>query len=797
MEKQFKIICLVALVLLVITIPAAAIPSVIGSGVSRIDPNTLKLLESKDTWKKSDSGQTMAAWIQIPPGSDIKWDKAGCTNAASGCAGNVQYYVQWRIFTPEGKDWLKDYKSDFWRGLFDTDQGKIYLAHAKFFRGADTSSKAGDEYGGPLYTVGEFISPSFQWQGKWKVETYIHDFLANPKTSTLVNTQYFTLVDDSGQTTTTTAQTTAIPYTPGYVTPAYVTVTPTQTTTASGSVPAVIDSGTSTFNYENLKILQPKNTWKASDRGDDANIAAWIRIPGFDQSNSYPPTFTYRLFTPDGKDWFKDIRKLGDYPGQYSKVNVDGEMVYTSNLDVFHGAGKSSKVLEYGVAYLPYSTLLPEKNVNAPSYQYEGTWKVDMIIASPSGGDRKYTKVKTLTFNLQDGVTTPGVTPITPSQAGLGYIEAESYTSADVQKTGATWDSVEEKCPTWRGKDWSGTGDYYLSHGGDTLSYSFNVPDSAKYAMWMRDWSDTNHAKGDRQINVMIDGATIGTFDAAYSFNKGTTGYGWDKLTNVDLSAGPHTMKITKKDTTSSAAVIDGFFFTPDLNEMPKGAIGHSEALCSGTTKAGTTTPQTGITPYIPPVVVSSCSGTGTSVYAEDRTMQQGSTVKIPIMVCNANDLANMDLMVSYDTSVLKFRSAEKGGLNANSLFESNEASPGTVMISFASSTGASGSASIALLTFDVIGSNGSTSPIKITVKTASTSSGSTIPVTVSQGTFTTGTPAKVTFDGGPVTSRDALAALQMAVGKIPTDMKYDVTKDGSVNSGDARAILKIAVSSQ
>lgn len=794
MEKQFKIICLVALVLLVITLPAAAIPSVIGSGVSRIDPNTLKLLESKDTWKKSESGQTMAVWIQIPPGSDIKWDKAGCTNAASGCTGSVQCFVQWRIFTPDGKDWLKDYKSDFTRGLYDTNQGKIYLAHAKFFRDVNGvgNSNLPDEYGGPYYAVSELISPSYQWQGKWKVETYIHDAIANPRTSTLVNTQYFTLVDDSAQTTTPTAQTTTVPYTYGYVTPTY-----QQTTTASGSVPAVIDSGTSTFNQENWKILQPKNTWKASDVGDDRNIAAWIRIPGFDQSNTHPPVFEYRLFTPDGKDWFKDIRKLGDYPGQFSKVNVDGEMVFTSGVDGFKGTDRSSKVLEYGIAYLPYSNFLPGANVNAPPYQYEGTWKVDMLMASWGDRGTKYTKVKTLTFNLQDGGTTPGVTPITPSQAGLGYIEAESYTSADVQKTGATWDSVEEKCPTWRGNDWSGTGDYYLSHGGDTLSYSFNVPDSAKYAMWMRDWSDTNHAKGDRQITVIIDGATIGTFDAAYSFNKGTTGYGWDKLTNVDLSAGSHTMKITKKDTTSSAAVIDDFFFTPDLNEMPKGAIGHSEALCSGTTKAGTTTPQAGITPYIPPVVVSACSGTGTSVYAEDRTMQQGSTVKIPIMVCNANDLANMDLVVSYDTSVLKFRSAEKGGLNANSLFESNMASPGTVMISFASSTGNSGSASIALLSFDVIGSNGSISPIKITVKTASTSSGSSIPVTVSQGTFTTGTPAKVTFDGGPVTSRDALAALQMAVGKIPIDMKYDVTKDGSVNSGDARAILKIAVSSQ
>ena len=43
-------------------------------------------------------------------------------------------------------------------------------------------------------------------------------------------------------------------------------------------------------------------------------------------------------------------------------------------------------------------------------------------------------------------------------------------------------------------------------------------------------------------------------------------------------------------------------------------------------------------------------------------------------------------------------------------------------------------------------------------------------------------------------TSRDALAALQMSVGKIETDLCYDVTGDGKVRSDDARDILKKAV---
>jgi len=650
------------------------------------------------------------------------------------------------------------------------------------------------------------------------------------------------------------------------------------------AIPTVIDQGVSTYSDSTRTHLIPKNTWKLSETGNSKyqdQIVVWIRIPpGTDKVNGYTRYGTqFRLITPDGKDFYKDIMQpSGDYYARQSgyvvPTKVGGSMIDLSNpamgfkLEKYYSS--DTLVNEYGGFYSDlqqYPFRVPPTDGNSKPlkpFQTAGLWKVETYINDNnwdqhlSDGSHKppeATLVSTQTFTIVDDTKTttsptsqtttspynpgyvtsqtttpvPVITSIIPSTAKSGNIEAESYTSAEVQKTGASWDSTEEKCPTWRGNDWSGAGDYYLSHGGDTLSYSFTVPASAKYAMWMRDWSDTNHATGDRQINVIIDGASIGTFDAANSFSKGTTGYGWDKLANIDLSAGSHNLKITKKDTTSSAAIIDDLFFTPDLNEVPQGAIGHTEVYCQATTVTTTVTPITsGITyqpvctppicpsgkyvclqkdgcsggcgtscdnSVIPPV--SGCSGTGTSVYAESRTMQQGTTVKIPIMVCNANDLANMDLTVNYDTTVLKFKSAEKGGLNANSLFESNEASPGNVMISFASSNGASGSASIAILTFDVIGSNGSTSPIRITVKTASTSSGTTIPVSVSQGTFTTGTPTTITFDGGPVTSRDALAALQMAVGKIPTDMKYDVTKDGSVNSGDARAILKIAVSSQ
>jgi len=291
---------------------------------------------------------------------------------------------------------------------------------------------------------------------------------------------------------------------------------------------------------------------------------------------------------------------------------------------------------------------------------------------------------------------------------------------------------------------------------------------------------------GSIQVHSVPTGATVSLDDTA----KGIT-----PITLYSVPVGTHTVLVHTKgynDYVTQVQVADQKMVTLDVTLVPSGAVQPATTQTSPPPVQTTALPAT-TTAATP--ATKGCPATCTSVYAEDRTLSPGSVVTIPIMICNAQDLANMDLGVTYDPSVLKFRSAVKGGLNANSLFDSNMVSNGNLAISFASSSGMTGSASIAILSFDVIGQNGSTSPITITVKTASTGSGSAITVGTTPGKFITGTPVTPSFDGGPVTARDALAALQMAVGKIPTDMKYDVTKDGSVNSADARAILVLAVS--
>ncbi|OEU51723.1 MAG: hypothetical protein BA871_17325 [Desulfuromonadales bacterium C00003096] len=94
---------------------------------------------------------------------------------------------------------------------------------------------------------------------------------------------------------------------------------------------------------------------------------------------------------------------------------------------------------------------------------------------------------------------------------------------------------------------------------------------------------------------------------------------------------------------------------------------------------------------------------------------------------------------------------------------------------------------------FEVIGNTGDTSTLTGTVTTASKTDGTEISVSLKHGEFTVGTSQiKGDCDGdGELTERDALAAIQMSVGKMALDMCCDYNGDGKVDSSDAWEILK------
>lgn len=201
-----------------------------------------------------------------------------------------------------------------------------------------------------------------------------------------------------------------------------------------------------------------------------------------------------------------------------------------------------------------------------------------LIVDAPGTYTVSYSHPKLGSKNIASfTLSEPGVTSTITSVPSRGkqyiWIETEDEAGANVQKPGTSWDSIEEKNPSWRlglsTETYSGTGDWYLSREGDTLTYNVNVPETGSYVFWMRDWTDKKHPFGSQEITITIDGTTVGNFNE----HTGDVGYGWQKLTSVSLSAGSHTLKITKTQTTSSAAILDAMLLTTDASYTPSGKV--------------------------------------------------------------------------------------------------------------------------------------------------------------------------------------------------------------------------------
>ena len=181
----------------------------------------------------------------------------------------------------------------------------------------------------------------------------------------------------------------------------------------------------------------------------------------------------------------------------------------------------------------------------------------------------------------------------------------------------------------------------------------------------------------------------------------------------------------------------------------------------------------------------------------ESRSKSSGSTVQIPLTLNGIDEnIGNMDITLGYDSSILEATEVIKGGLTTNSLFDSNIVD-GTIMISLADKAGFSGDGSIAYIKFDVIGAEGSSSPLEITKLSANRAEDMVeITIPTQDGMFKVIAREEGLGDGdgdGKLTALDVLYALQMAVGKISEDLTLDMNGDGKVSSIDARKILRIA----
>ncbi len=171
------------------------------------------------------------------------------------------------------------------------------------------------------------------------------------------------------------------------------------------------------------------------------------------------------------------------------------------------------------------------------------------------------------TMTTQSATAAPD-TPPSSDAAAVGAAYTGILIQAENEKTAAVNApySLKEIRPAFR-QGWTGRGDWYLTTGGDTLTYAFSAGKATSYALWVRDLDDGMHYVGARTITILMDGVSIGNFPENTTPNSA---FHWHKVADVSLTRGKHTMSVVKTQSTSAAALLDAFFLSRVSEVVPQ-----------------------------------------------------------------------------------------------------------------------------------------------------------------------------------------------------------------------------------
>lgn len=93
-------------------------------------------------------------------------------------------------------------------------------------------------------------------------------------------------------------------------------------------------------------------------------------------------------------------------------------------------------------------------------------------------------------------------------------------------------------------------------------------------------------------------------------------------------------------------------------------------------------------------------------------TGNSGEVIDVPVTVSDASNIGSMDLVITYDPTILQVDSVSKGDLN-NGMISSNTETDGILSLAIADQSGIDGDGEIAIISFSVIGQTGS-SPLQV-----------------------------------------------------------------------------------
>jgi len=99
-------------------------------------------------------------------------------------------------------------------------------------------------------------------------------------------------------------------------------------------------------------------------------------------------------------------------------------------------------------------------------------------------------------------------------------------------------------------------------------------------------------------------------------------------------------------------------------------------------------------------ILILTASTSALTLKVSDISGRVGEDISVPIKVENATNLGSLDIVVSYNTDILKFKSVGKGGLNKGLISSNVNEQDGIIAIAIADSRGITGSGEVAVMTF-------------------------------------------------------------------------------------------------
>lgn len=502
---------------------------------------------------------------------------------------------------------------------------------------------------------------------------------------------------------------------------------------------------------------------------------------------------------------------LSDYVGTITGIITDATTGQSLQGVTVSTAGTAETTTGSNGSYVLSNVPAGLAVVTASSSGYESqTLSVDLVADTSSPLD----------FTLTPGEATPEPTsttpgPIVPETGLVAYYpfngDTQDYSGSGNHATneGATFTTGLDG----QALDFDGSDDYVYS----PVNINTNVMPQVTMIAWVKSDTDNqgtviSHDNGGYDRSIDIDERGGGEGWSAFAGSGGVLGYhpvsvnNWTFLAvSYDQDAEIVRLYVNNEVYEKSGSLGSGWDYlhigaNPSYGVSFSGVIDevriYNYALSGsqiGTIRDEGGTPSTPGTPTTP------VPG-GPTLTFESRSKSKGSTVQIPLTLSGVQEkVGNMDITLSYDSSVLEAVEGVKGGLTGNSIFDYNIQN-GTILISLADNQGFSGNGSVANVRFNVIGAEGSTSPLDIVDLIANRASDmASMNITAVDGIFRVlslgSDEAIADCNGdGKLSVLDALCALQMAVGKRAEDPAMDINNDGQITSLDARRILRIAL---